>query len=468
VKYCRPYVSDTPFEYVYYIDPNSTSHIELGTFEYPFKNMDSPAKEIFNFMFEKETNFTVYHRRGTFMKHYYGIMPITVVNVKMYTLLSYGDFALPRPRIYVTGHDYLWPDSTLFSTAEIFYNYATRVQRGDMEVSESTKFFLKFSIFRSSMTMRELDFQSIMFGDAWSNPLIFSFDAPNRTVLVEDCYFDLDGAFYEAYFPISLVVRRSHFNVTNYQYGVWNDFRWDCYANNATNLEAKLVLEENLFTEKHQQALYNFFYFSSFDDFILRNNVFDRVTYMDMETRPFIDVHPQSMCDPDFRTQHITIDQNKFKNLDGSSLMFAINYMNNFNGTKIFSVQNNVFEDSIINSQLISMQIQNPSTVIVGNNFYKNVTILKDKKILYFFSERSNITIRNETLIDNTLDDLYTIGNAKNVFVEDFTVINNDNTGAITETSAILRISTAANLCQITRFNVRDSIFRYGKAIEIE
>jgi hypothetical protein len=52
VKYCRPFVGDTPFEYVYYIDPNSTSHLELGTFDYPFKNMDSPAKEIFNFMFE--------------------------------------------------------------------------------------------------------------------------------------------------------------------------------------------------------------------------------------------------------------------------------------------------------------------------------------------------------------------------------------------------------------------------------
>jgi hypothetical protein len=147
-----------------------------------------------------------------------------------------------------------------------------------------------------------------MFGDAWSNPLIFSFDAPNRTVIVEDCYFDLDGAFYEAYFPISLYVRRSHFNVTNYQYGVWNDFRWDCYANNATDLGGKLVIEDNLFTDHHQQALYNFFFFSSFDDFVLRNNTFNGVTYLDMETRPFIDVHPQSMCDPDWRTQRITID----------------------------------------------------------------------------------------------------------------------------------------------------------------
>jgi hypothetical protein len=114
------------------------------------------------------------------------------------------------------------------------------------------------------------------------------------------------------------------------------------------------------------------------------------------------------------------------------------------------------------------MQIQNPSKVTVGNNYYKNVTILKDKKIFYFFSEQSNITIRNETLINNTLDDLYTIGAAKNVIVEDFNVVNNTNTGAITETSAILKVSTARNLCQINRFQVSQSKFKYGKAIEIE
>lgn len=232
VKYCRPFSNATAFTYEYWINPNSTSHIELGTIEYPFKNMDSPAKEIFNFMYEKDTIFTVYHMRGTSMKHYYGIMPIIIVNVKNYLLTTYGNSSLPKPYVYITGHDYLWPDSTLFSLAETYYDFSTRVSRGDMDVSESTKFFLKFNVFRSSMHIQSLDFQSIMFGDAWSNPLIFSFDAPNQTVIVEDCYLDLDGAFYEAYFPISVRVTNCHFNLTNYQYGVWNDFRWDCYANN--------------------------------------------------------------------------------------------------------------------------------------------------------------------------------------------------------------------------------------------
>ena len=96
------------------------------------------------------------------------------------------------------------------------------------------------------------------------------------------------------------------------------------------------------------------------------------------------------------------------------------------------------------------------------------MTVLKDKKIFYFFSDKSNISITNETLIGNTLDDLYTIGAASNIVVKNFSVMNNMNTGSITETSAILRISTAGNMCRIQNFTVTNSTFMYGKAIEIE
>lgn len=158
VNYCRPFMNNTLYNYVYYINPNSTSHIELGTYEYPFKNIDTPAKEIFNFMYETQTTFTVYHLRGTSMKHYYGIMPIIILNINFYNLYNYGDPTLPKPRVYITGHDYLWPDSTLFSLAETYYNFTPRVNRGDMSVSESTTFFLKFNIFRASMLVVGLDF----------------------------------------------------------------------------------------------------------------------------------------------------------------------------------------------------------------------------------------------------------------------------------------------------------------------
>ena len=246
------------------------------------------------------------------------------------------------------------------------------------------------------------------------------------------------------------------------------DYRWDCYANGATGLKAYMIIQDSLFTGKHEQALYNFIFFASFDDFIFENNTFDACTYLDMETRPFLDTHPQSMCDPDFRTQRIFLNRNKFLNLDGSNLIFALNYMSDFNGTKVFEIKDNYYRDSVINTQFIALQIQNPSKVTVANNFYTNVTVMKDKKVLYFYSDVSDITITNETLVNNTLDDLYTIGAANNILVEDFHVEGNLNTGSITETSAILRISTAYNTCSIRNFTVTNSSFKYGKAIEIE
>lgn len=150
-SYCRPFANNTQYTYVYYVNPNSTAYLELGTYEYPFKNMDSPAKEVFNFMYERETVLTVYHLRGTSMKHYYGVMPIILLNTKMHTLDVYGDPRLPKPHVYITGHDYLWPDSSLYSVAETYYNLNLRVARGDMDPSESNRYFLKFNVFRSNL-----------------------------------------------------------------------------------------------------------------------------------------------------------------------------------------------------------------------------------------------------------------------------------------------------------------------------
>ena len=308
--------------------------------------MDPPSKEIFNFMYEKATDYTVFIKRGTSLKHYYGLAPIIILNIKLCTIRDYGESAMAKPYIYVTDHEYQWSDSSLFAMVQLSYDFATRVARGDMDVSESTKFFLKLNVFRGSLTLLNIDWQSIMFGDAWSNPLLFSFDAQNETVIFDNNYLDLDGALMETYFPISTLITNSHINLTNYEYGLWNDYRWNCTANNATEIRAYIIVENTLINGYHNQALYNFFYLATMDHFILRNNTFDDCTYLDMETRTFLDVHPQTLCDPDSRTQHIFIDDNKFLNLKQSNLIFAVNYMKPFNGVKIFSMQNNQFRDS--------------------------------------------------------------------------------------------------------------------------
>jgi hypothetical protein len=106
--------------------------------------------------------------------------------------------------------------------------------------------------------------------------------------------------------------------------------------------------------------------------------------------------------------------------------------------------------------------------VEVANNYYKGITINPGSMVFYFFSQNSNITILNETIVDNTLDDLYTVGNANNVLIKDIWVKNNTGTGSITETSAIMRVSEANGNCIITNYTVTNSSFVYGKAIEVD
>jgi hypothetical protein len=157
VNYCRPYVAQA-FNYVYFVDPSSVASFELGTIDYPFKVMESPPKEIFNFMFEKTTNFTVNHMRGTSMKLYYGVMPIVLVNIDTYTLTNYGDQSLKKPHVYITGHEYIWPGSSFFSISEEYYALDMRVSRGDMASQEASTFFLKFNVFRGNLNIIGLDF----------------------------------------------------------------------------------------------------------------------------------------------------------------------------------------------------------------------------------------------------------------------------------------------------------------------
>ena len=68
----------------------------------------------------------------------------------MYHLVDYGDPSLPKPYVYITDIPYQWPDSTLFSIAETYYNLSYRISKGDISSSEASQFFLKFNIFRAS------------------------------------------------------------------------------------------------------------------------------------------------------------------------------------------------------------------------------------------------------------------------------------------------------------------------------
>ncbi len=48
-------VNNTYDQYFYYVNSNSSAFFEFGTYDYPFKNFDQAAKELFNFMHNSST-----------------------------------------------------------------------------------------------------------------------------------------------------------------------------------------------------------------------------------------------------------------------------------------------------------------------------------------------------------------------------------------------------------------------------
>jgi hypothetical protein len=90
----------------YFINSSSTLNFELGTYEYPFKNIDSPSIEVFNFFTSNLTIVTIYFARNESFSFYDGLAPLTFINLKLATLIPYGDPNLNKPSIYVRNNPY--------------------------------------------------------------------------------------------------------------------------------------------------------------------------------------------------------------------------------------------------------------------------------------------------------------------------------------------------------------------------
>ena len=180
ITYCRPLKGGVEDKFEYWTDSESPHNVEFGTKEYPFKQMDSAPNEITMFMFNR-VDFTQYYSRGKKYWMYYGVRPIVTVNVGWYIQMPNPDedSSLPNPKIMIDEHAYVWPPSTQFSIAQEKLDLSVRVTREDMVANESNKTFLKYNLFRSSMKVDSIEYQSIHYGDAWSNPLFFSFDNKN-------------------------------------------------------------------------------------------------------------------------------------------------------------------------------------------------------------------------------------------------------------------------------------------------
>jgi hypothetical protein len=117
IQFCRPY-NNSVNNFTFWVNPNSTSYLELGTYEHPFKRLDAPARETLNFMYSKLTNVTVFVMRGTDLDFYYGVAPIVLLNVNLFMITTYGKETDKNPYVWIRNNPYQYAGSTIFSLYE--------------------------------------------------------------------------------------------------------------------------------------------------------------------------------------------------------------------------------------------------------------------------------------------------------------------------------------------------------------
>ena len=79
---------------------------ELGTYEHPFKLLESASKEVFNWVYEPQSNVTILIKRGTSFKGYYLLQMVYILNLNMFNISTYGNPSLPNPRLFHVDWSY--------------------------------------------------------------------------------------------------------------------------------------------------------------------------------------------------------------------------------------------------------------------------------------------------------------------------------------------------------------------------
>ena len=76
---------DIFIEKEYYVDPSlKISNIELGTKQYPFKAIDDPFREIFNYLAQYNENFTIFLKWGSNLTIHTNSMPLFAIHSTIY------------------------------------------------------------------------------------------------------------------------------------------------------------------------------------------------------------------------------------------------------------------------------------------------------------------------------------------------------------------------------------------------
>ena len=210
-------IHDTQFEnrliwrsFEYYVNPDSDSIVELGTKEFPYKQLSYAFVEILNYHSHTNHNLTVYLMEGT--TNHFGFKQGYIVNITNVSLFPYS-LTSSQPgkgTILINDEeDIVASPSTSFNVMKTFELRIEEQVLNNTAISEQERLKVEFNdynilVLRSNFMMENLNIISER-ADLYNDvSLMYFVYIQDKTITIKDMRFNVSGTLSMTNDPLSM------------------------------------------------------------------------------------------------------------------------------------------------------------------------------------------------------------------------------------------------------------------------
>ena len=210
-------INDTQFgnrlicrDFEYYVNPDSDSIIELGTMDYPYKDISYVFIELLNYHSYTDRNLTVNLMEGTtnIIGNKQGYI-LNITNVEIITY-SFNSSESGKAKILIIDEvNITTKPSTLFNVMKTFELRINDQVSTNNAITEEQRLRIEFSdynimIFTSNFKMENFDVISEREDINEDVNFIFSVDIQEKAITLKDMHFNVSGTITMTYDPLNM------------------------------------------------------------------------------------------------------------------------------------------------------------------------------------------------------------------------------------------------------------------------
>lgn len=305
-----------------YVDPNSVEILELGTKDYPYKNLILPFIEILNFHSHSDSEIKIYIPERANLE--ITLSTIAIINIKSVSIITYSLFNSTPVAVTVSikkSGVALWNMKTAFnilsdSTSDLslmLNNSALTAKEKSQAVTDNVSFMVIRSSFLIDGVSFITDFSTNLTSHIFFKPIYLQ----NRTLTLKNANLQGLGKILESFDPMNFV--GENIEIDHYRMAKGFTFKVDCNYPEASLLN--LVSFKNITVYNSQQktvAIEDSFisFYNAANLTISDSNI--ALYASSTENEPVVDISSIDSCNPDDGVKQIV-------NIDNTTLVLLQN-----------------------------------------------------------------------------------------------------------------------------------------------